>query len=213
MSDENQSRAGKTEESSPSPAATSEKKKKSVFIYLAILFAAAFLLLLFAYLMQQRNSAEILGNLSDLRESMTSFQSLDEVMEENRTLREQNEALQSQVGELGEQLENAQKAYEMMEGICNTETAQAGMLETLYFAEIKFAEEDYAGAAAELAGYDTAELEAEIARRDAQLAHYNPPHAILTERYEAMKEFLIEQGYLIWNDSGDDLVAVNPEEE
>lgn len=85
--------------------ATEEKKPgsstplggRSVFAYLAVLFGAAFLLLLFAYLMQQRDSAEIMGNLSQLRESMGSIQSIDELTEENRRLREEMEGLKEQV--------------------------------------------------------------------------------------------------------------------
>lgn len=76
------------EEKSNSPAPLGGR---SVFAYLAVLFGAAFLLLLFAYLMQQRDSAEIMGNLSQLRESMGSIQSIDELTEENRQLREELE--------------------------------------------------------------------------------------------------------------------------
>lgn len=78
---------------------------RSVFAYLAVLFGAAFLLLLFAYLMQQRDSAEIMGNLSDLRASMGSIQSIDELTEENRQLREEKEALEEQVSDIQKQLD------------------------------------------------------------------------------------------------------------
>lgn len=81
------------EQSSPS-------RQRSVFPYLAILFATAFLLLLFAYLMQQRDSQEIIGNLSDLRESMGSIQSIDQLVDENRALREEIERLKGEVAEL-----------------------------------------------------------------------------------------------------------------
>lgn len=93
------------EEKSSSPAPLGGR---SVFAYLAVLFGAAFLLLLFAYLMQQRDSAEIMGNLSQLRESMGSIQSIDELTEENRVLREEKEALEKQVSGLEEQLVQAQ---------------------------------------------------------------------------------------------------------
>jgi len=86
--------------SSPTPLGS-----RSVFAYLAVLFGVAFLLLLFAYLMQQRDSAEIMGNLSDLRTSMGSIQSIDQLTEENRTLREEKDGLQSRLDELEKQLE------------------------------------------------------------------------------------------------------------
>lgn len=78
---------------------------RSVFPYLAILFATAFLLLLFAYLMQQRDSEEIMGNLSDLRASMGNIQSIDQLVEENRQLREEKDGLQSRLDELEKQLD------------------------------------------------------------------------------------------------------------
>ncbi len=212
MSEEKEPESVQTAAGPETPPPSPARKQKSVFVYLAILFAAAFLLLLFAYLMQQRNSAEILGNLSDLRESMTSFHSLDEVMDENRALREENEKLQNQLRERNTELSNAQSAYEILEGSCDDQAAQMSMLETLYFAEAKFAEEDYAGAAAELAGFDTAELEREIAKYDAQMLHSNPSYAVLGERYEALTAALTEEGYLIRDDSGK-LTAVTPEEE
>lgn len=89
-------------ETSPPP------RRHSVFPYLAILFGTAFLLLLFAYLMQQRDSQEIMGNLSDLRASLGSIQSIDELTEENRKLREEMEALEKQVSGLEKQLEESQ---------------------------------------------------------------------------------------------------------
>ena len=82
---------------------------RSVFAYLAVLFGVAFLLLLFAYLMQQRDSAEIMGNLSQLRESMGSIQSIDELTEENRALREEIEGLKEQVASLEEENEREKK--------------------------------------------------------------------------------------------------------
>lgn len=66
------------------------RKKGAVVTYLAVLFAAAFLLLLLAYLMQQRTNEAAIGSLT---QSITSIQSLDDLIEENGALREENEAL------------------------------------------------------------------------------------------------------------------------
>ena len=65
---------------------SSSRKKQSVYIYLAILFAAAFLLLLLAYFMQQRTSEAAIGSL---RDTVTTFESLDELLDENQSLRQQ----------------------------------------------------------------------------------------------------------------------------
>lgn len=92
------------QEQEEEPSSPSASRGRSVFPYLAVLFATAFLLLLFAYLMQQRDSEEIMGNLSDLRESMGSIQSIDQLIEENHGLRAQKENLESRITELEKQI-------------------------------------------------------------------------------------------------------------
>lgn len=101
MTDEPRSRPDAREPDSPP---TPNQRQRPALVYLVILFAAAFVLLLFAYLMQQRNSAEILGNLSDLRNSMGNIQSIDQLVEENQTLREEKEDLESRITELEKQV-------------------------------------------------------------------------------------------------------------
>lgn len=185
------------------------EKRMSVYGYLVILFAAAFLLLLFAYLMQQRNSEEIMGNLNELRESMSSVHSVNELLEENRTLREENETLQSQLDELETQLEAAKAEYATLEGSYEERTMQVSVLEILYTAEIKIGEEDYAGAAAALTALNTDSLEKEIARYDAQTAQ----SPFLRERYEAIAGVLIEEGCLLRDEDGNLTVVIPADEE
>ena len=86
-------------------------RRQSVVIYLIILFLAAFLLLLMAYFMQQRNSNAIIGNLQD---SLSSFQTMEELREENAALqqelqglKEENAALQEENETLGQQYADA----------------------------------------------------------------------------------------------------------
>lgn len=76
------------------------KNGRSAIVYLIVLVGAAFFLLLFAYLMQQRSSEEIMGNLSDLRESMGNISSIDQLVEDNQALREEVEALKDQAAAL-----------------------------------------------------------------------------------------------------------------
>lgn len=90
---------------------------RSVFAYLAVLFGVAFLLLLFAYLMQQRDSQEITAYLSQLRESMGSIQSIDQLVEENRQLREENEGLKGQVSGLETERDDLKNELEISNGI------------------------------------------------------------------------------------------------
>ena len=95
------------------------RRKQSVVIYLVILFAAAFLLLLMAYFMQQRNSNAIIGNLQD---SLTSFQTVDE-------LRDENELLREQISNLEDQLQQAQADLQQMEGATQETAEQMAQLQ------------------------------------------------------------------------------------
>ena len=97
------------------------RNSKSVAVYLVILFAAAFLLLLMAYFMQQRSSNEVIDNLQD---SVSQFQTVDELREENQKLREEIAALegtaedlqslQAQLETLTEDLASMTRDYESM---------------------------------------------------------------------------------------------------
>lgn len=73
------------------------KKKVSVVGYLAILFAAAFLLLLLSYFMQQRSSE---AAISGLKDTMSSFQSVETLVDTNKRLQEENADLTEQVDKL-----------------------------------------------------------------------------------------------------------------
>lgn len=93
------------------PSAPSTKKSTPVFVYLAIMFAAAFLMLLLAYFIQERNSAMQIGNLQS---AMESFQSLDDLVEENQQLRDE---LQSMTDENAKLIEEAKNTDEMISSI------------------------------------------------------------------------------------------------
>ena len=87
------------------------KSSKSVAVYLVILFAAAFVLLLMAYFMQQRSNSQVIGNLQN---SVDQFQTVDELREENRQLREQleeYEALIEELDSLGLLVQNEDGSY------------------------------------------------------------------------------------------------------
>jgi len=79
------------------------KSAKSVAVYLVILFAAAFLLLLMAYFMQQRSNNEVIGNL---QHSVSQFQTVEELREENQKLREELEQAEHRISQLEEQLKD-----------------------------------------------------------------------------------------------------------
>ena len=76
--------------------------KRSVTNYLLILFAATLVLLLFAYLMQQRSTSE--QALSGIQQSISAIQSVQEVYEENGTLKEKNNVLEELLGQSKDQI-------------------------------------------------------------------------------------------------------------
>ncbi|HIT32353.1 MAG TPA: hypothetical protein IAC25_05950 [Candidatus Enterenecus stercoripullorum] len=157
------------------------QRKQSVVIYLVILFAAAFLLLLMAYFMQQRNSNAIIGNLQD---SLTSFQTVDE-------LRDENELLQEQISHLEDQLQQAQADLQQVE-----EAAQetAGQIEQLQrqleaLSLLSQAESLYYTGAPE----DAAEVLQRLADQEDLIQALEEDQAT---RYRALQDSLIQAGYL-----------------
>ncbi len=72
---------------------TSARKTPTVLPYLAILVAAAFLLLVMAYFMQQRTAESVEG----LNQSVNAIHSFDQLVEDNRSLRQQVDQLQKEL--------------------------------------------------------------------------------------------------------------------
>lgn len=83
---------------------TEPPKSRSVVIYMAILIAAAFLLLLLAYIMQQRTASTVEG----LHQSVNSFQTIDQLVEDNRNLQEEVARLREEQEALKQELSNTQ---------------------------------------------------------------------------------------------------------
>ena len=175
-----------TEEDGKTTPPSPGKKKQSVVTYLAIMFAAAFLLLLLAYFMQQRTSEQVIG---DLKESVTSIESLDDLIEENRTLREQTDTLQEQNAALTEQLDTAQHDYETLTAGYHKYVSYTSVLETLYQAELLAADGDYEAADEVLGDLDPDFLSDTLAGYDAE-CDQDDGAGKLTPRYEALSELL-----------------------
>lgn len=83
---------------------TEPPKSRSVLVYMVILIAAAFLLLLLAYFMQQRTADTVEG----LHQSVNSFQTIDQLVEDNRTLQEEVGRLKEKNAELTDKLAQAE---------------------------------------------------------------------------------------------------------
>lgn len=85
---------------------TEPPKSRSVVIYMVILVAAAFLLLLLAYFMQQRTAENVEG----LHQTVNSFQTIDQLVEDNRLLQEETARLKEEKAELESKLAQAEDA-------------------------------------------------------------------------------------------------------
>lgn len=86
---------------------TRVNRRINVMGYLAVLFVVAFLLLGFAYLQQQRINKE---TTDALKSSSSAFQSIQQLMEENETLKAQVETLEGQLSDTKETLTAAQRS-------------------------------------------------------------------------------------------------------
>ncbi|MGE4275907.1 MAG: hypothetical protein AB7E30_01870 [Lawsonibacter sp.] len=116
MSEQNDTSSHETtEQNTPSSAGRpvtpgqQMRRKKSVFQYIAILFAAAFVLLLFTYVMDKRQN-ELLQQqnqeqINNLQQSVSAVQSLQDLYDENDTLKAQVAELTDQVKELNSQVD------------------------------------------------------------------------------------------------------------
>lgn len=85
---------------------TEPPKSRSVVVYMAILVAAAFLLLLLAYIMQQRTASTVEG----LHQSVNSFQTIDQLVDDNRALQEEVTRLKEEREVLQSELASTQSA-------------------------------------------------------------------------------------------------------
>jgi DNA repair exonuclease SbcCD ATPase subunit len=97
-----------TRPSRPPRASRTRRRQTFVFQYLLILFVAAFVLLLFTLLMERRNSAE---QIDSLQRSVSASQTLENLLAENASLKEQAAQMTQQLEQL-EQLERQASALE-----------------------------------------------------------------------------------------------------
>lgn len=96
-----------TNETAPRRPRSSERshRRTPVFFYLAVLFAVAFLMLLLAYFQQERTNRE---STDVLRQSVSAVQSIQNLAEDNKNLREELETKDARIAELEQELKNRQ---------------------------------------------------------------------------------------------------------
>ena len=182
------------------PPIQPQKRQQSVIIYLIILFAAAFLLLLMAYFMQQRNNNAIIGNLKD---SLTSFQTMEELREENLALQERLQDAQEEATGLQEEYEALIQQYVNASNEAEQAQTQVELSHALYSAEYLFQQEEFHQAAEQIAALQS---------QDLTLLSTVSENGVPSEaqRYETLATELTEAGYLI--DQGGQLLVAEPEE-
>lgn len=78
------------------------RRRSSVFQYIAILFMAAFALLLITFLMERRQSQQ---QIDDLKQSVSAYQTLQGLIDENNQLKEDADKLDDQLRDLDKQLD------------------------------------------------------------------------------------------------------------
>ena len=177
-------------------------------LYLVVLFAAAFTMLFMAYLMQQRTNDAAIDSLQD---SLASFQSNNELISENRELRAENEDFQAALKELEEQvaaLEQENDAlnqqYINASNQANRAQAEASLRGALYAAEYLYESGDNQAAAQRLASIPGDDLLLLSTTSDGGVPSDS-------QRYEALKNALIEAGCLTEDPNSGQLQAISPE--
>lgn len=93
-------------------ASQQRRRRNSVFQYIAILFIAAFVLLLYTFMMERRQSQQ---QIDDLKQSASTVQTLQGLMDENSQLKEDVNQLKNQIEELNRQLAAAQSEKDEIE--------------------------------------------------------------------------------------------------
>lgn len=137
MNDEPQ----KTPQTSEKPASSTPKAapaNKPVVVYIMILFIAAFLLMALSFLMHQRSNTEALGQLQN---SVTAIQEVQATQEENI-------ALQEQLREVQETLDDTVTAYDnqlkALVGDLEQKQLELDALTQLYVLQAWYSAENYA---------------------------------------------------------------------
>lgn len=144
---------------------TEPPKSRSVVVYMVILVAAAFLLLLLAYFMQQRTADTVEG----LHQSVNSFQTIDQLVEDNRLLQEEVGRLKEEKAQLEQSLtdaqaerDRAQSALTDAQNANEASQAKAKALNALHQLRVLYNGGKYKDAIALIGGYPNMERDLEV---------------------------------------------------
>lgn len=164
MNDTLKQQEEETTTSTRTPRKHRKRNDTGLVRYLTLLFFAAFLMLLLAYFMQLRTSEATIGSL---KESLSSFESLNDLVLENQSLHDELDDLQdarnAQDAEnraLSAQNEALTQQNEQLE-------AYLALYQVLHTAEHLVENQDYDGAQHLLLDYGLSRLPEQLAQYDA----------------------------------------------
>ncbi len=159
---------------------TEPPKSRSVIVYMVILVAAAFLLLLLAYFMQLRTADTVEG----LHQSVNSFQTIDQLVEDNRLLQEEVDRLKTENAELSDKLAQREETLRNTEEALSAATSdsrdsvrRADALATLHQLRVLYNGKQYKDAMALLKKHPDMEADLTLVNSemsDEELKIYDP---------------------------------------
>ena len=192
---------------SPTPPPTREEPpldektgQKRVYGYIFILFIVAFSLLLWSYMMNQRSNDQV---LSELRGNASAMQT---AVERNVELEKQVDELQAALDKAEQEkaaLEKSAEEQQEMVDMLNRDVNSLSINRDICYALLLMEDGDHQDAAVMLTSwYSTADILAQIEANDTGSWNDGEPPVLLRERYEAMVEQLVKEGYLTVMENG-----------
>lgn len=170
----------------PEKDASQPPQKNSVVAYLTVLFAAAFLLLLMAYFMQQRTNEKTIGNLT---QSMTSLQTLEDLIQENLTLGERLEEIEQKLKEVNQSLKTEQRRISWAQSQAQATEEQLSAI--LYLNKLEhLCQTSQYEAARQLDEWGERLVEVLTQLDEAHAEQYHPGQPTLIQRYYSLLETL-----------------------
>lgn len=139
---------------------TNPSRGKSVVPYMVILIAAAFVLLGVAYLMQQRTAESVQG----LNQSANSFRTIDQLVDDNRSLHEQVAQLQEELTAAQAESKSLKDRVDDLENGPTAQDAKNREAVLVHFAMLEQAlrDKDYATAASHVKALCSGEYDLDL---------------------------------------------------
>lgn len=163
----------------------SSNRSKPVYFYVTILFAAAFLLLLLSYFMEVRANQSHVENLTD--SSTTAIQSMDNLLDQQKSLQEQVYSLTDQLEDLQDsntdQMATLQEEILLLEEALSQAQQEAIALDWLSYMEALYQQEDWENLLIAMDDFQKDELDQYLS-----IASIHPDYTSPAARYWALEQ-------------------------